>query len=54
MLGDTPYDVEAAKKAGVDTYAFRCGGWWKDADFKDAAAIFDGPAELLAKLDDYL
>jgi len=52
MLGDTPYDVEAAGRAGVATYAFRCGGWWKDSDFKGAAAIFDGPAELLAKLDE--
>jgi len=54
MLGDTPYDVAAAKKAGVKSYAFRCGGWWQDRDFEDAAAIFDGPADLLEKLDDYL
>ncbi len=53
MLGDTPYDVEAAGKAGVKSFAFRCGGWWKDADFKDAAMIFDGPADLLAHLDEY-
>lgn len=53
MLGDTPYDIEAAKKAGVKTIAFRCGGWWKDADFKDAFAILDGPAELLEHLDEY-
>jgi HAD superfamily hydrolase (TIGR01509 family) len=53
MLGDTPYDVEAARKAGIPTYVFRCGGWWQDADFKDAAAIFDGPASLLAKIEDY-
>jgi len=53
MLGDTPYDVEAAKKAGVKSFAFRCGGWWKDADFKDAAGIFDGPADLLEHLDEY-
>lgn len=53
MLGDTPYDVEAAGKAGVKSFAFRCGGWWKDPDFKDAAMIFDGPADLLAHLDEY-
>ena len=28
MLGDTPYDIEAAAKAGVATIALRCGGWW--------------------------
>lgn len=50
MLGDTPYDFEAASKAGVQTIAVRCGGWG-DADFQDALAIFDGPADLLARYD---
>src|SRR4051794_25330255 len=27
MLGDTPYDVQAAQKAGVPIICFRCGGW---------------------------
>ena len=27
MLGDTPYDVEAAAKAGVAAIALLCGGW---------------------------
>jgi HAD superfamily hydrolase (TIGR01509 family) len=27
MLGDTPYDVEAAERAGIDAIALRCGGW---------------------------
>src|SRR5690348_1383860 len=27
MIGDTPYDVEAATRAGVKTIAFRSGGW---------------------------
>ncbi|HEX2204000.1 MAG TPA: HAD family hydrolase [Longimicrobium sp.] len=49
MLGDTPYDVEAAGRAGVPTIALRCGGWWKDDDFRDAAEIYDDPAELLAR-----
>ncbi len=47
MLGDTPYDIEAAGRAGVACIALRCGGWWKDEDFRDAAAIFDDPADLL-------
>lgn len=47
MLGDTPYDIEAAGRAGVKCIALRCGGWWKDEDFSDAAAIFDDPADLL-------
>jgi HAD superfamily hydrolase (TIGR01509 family) len=48
MLGDTPYDIEAAARAGVRCIAFRCGGWWKDTDLSDAVAIYDDPADLLA------
>lgn len=47
MIGDTPYDIEAAAKAGVRTIAFRCGGW-SDDKLKGAAEIYDGPADLLA------
>ena len=50
MIGDTPYDVEAAARAGVRTIAFRCGGW-KDEDLRGAIAIYDGPWDLLARLD---
>jgi phosphoglycolate phosphatase-like HAD superfamily hydrolase len=45
MIGDTPYDIEAAARAGVETIAFRSGGW-SDTDLKDAVAIYDGPAHL--------
>ena len=51
MIGDTPYDIEAAARAGVRTIAFRCGGW-SDAALKGAIAIYDGPWELLARLDE--
>ena len=47
MLGDTPYDVEAAERAGVRTIALRCGGWWADDALGGAVAIYDDPAELL-------
>ena len=50
MIGDTPYDVEAAGRAGVATIALRCGGYWSPADFRDALAIFDDPAHLLSAL----
>ena len=50
MIGDTPYDIEAATKAGVATIAFRSGGW-SDEDLRGAIAIYDGPADLLAQLD---
>ncbi len=50
MVGDTPYDIEAAQRAGVATIAFRSGGW-DDADLSGAIAIYDGPWDLLAQLD---
>jgi phosphoglycolate phosphatase-like HAD superfamily hydrolase len=46
MIGDTPYDIEAAARARIPTIAFRCGGWWSDAQLSDALAIYDDPAEL--------
>jgi HAD superfamily hydrolase (TIGR01509 family) len=49
MIGDTPYDIEAAQRAGVATIAFRCGGWWDDEALRGALAIYDGPADLLAR-----
>lgn len=51
MIGDTPYDITAARGAGVDIIAVRSGGW-RDDDLAGALAIYDGPADLLAHLDD--
>ena len=50
MIGDTPYDIEAAARAKVRTIGFRSGGW-NDQDLKGAAEIYDGPADLLANYD---
>ena len=50
MIGDTPYDVEAAARAGVIAIAFRCGGW-SDEALTGAAAIYDGPWDLCAALE---
>jgi len=50
MIGDTPYDIEAARKVGVGTIAFRCGGW-SDSDLAGAIAIYNDPADLLAHYD---
>lgn len=47
MLGDTPYDIEAAAKVQVGTIAFRSGGW-KDRDLIQAVAVYNDPADLLA------
>lgn len=50
MLGDTPYDVEAARRAGIGIVALRCGGW-SDAELAGALAVYDDPADLLAHYD---
>ena len=46
MLGDTPYDVGAATRAGVEIVAVRCGGW-KDDELKGAVAIYNDLIDLL-------
>lgn len=51
MIGDTPYDIESASKAGVASIIVRCGGW-QDEDLKGALAIYDDPADLLDHKDD--
>ena len=50
MIGDTPYDVAAARQAGVRVIAFRSGGWL-DPDLAGAIEIYDGPWDLLARFD---
>jgi HAD superfamily hydrolase (TIGR01509 family) len=51
MIGDTPYDVEAATRARVPIVAVRCGGWDDDA-LRGALAVYDDPADLLAHYDE--
>lgn len=46
MLGDTPYDIESAGKAGVGVIAFRTGGF-SDEQLQGAIAIYDDPSDLL-------
>jgi HAD superfamily hydrolase (TIGR01509 family) len=52
VVGDTPWDVKAAAKLGVPTIGFRSGGF-EDAALREAGAfaLFDGPADLLARYD---
>jgi HAD superfamily hydrolase (TIGR01509 family) len=46
MVGDTPYDVEAARRARVPIVAVRSGGW--DApDLEGARAVYDHTGDLL-------
>ena len=39
-IGDTPYDIEAAKKIDLATIAFLCGGFPED-DLRDAGSHRD-------------
>ncbi|WP_035992453.1 HAD family hydrolase [Leptolyngbya sp. KIOST-1] len=50
MLADTPYDIEAAGKAGVKVIAVRSGGF-SDEELAGAIAIYDDPADLLHHYD---
>ena len=46
MIGDTPYDVEAAIGAHVNLVALLCGGWRRE-ELAGATATYDDPADLL-------
>ena len=47
MIGDTPYDVEAARRADIRAIALRSGGYWSARDLGSAIAIYNDPADLL-------
>ena len=52
VVGDSVYDVEAAKKAGMPAIVVRSGGFGDD-ELRNAGAvaIYDTPADLTAALD---
>jgi len=53
LIGDTPWDIKAAQKAGVATLAVMTGGFSRD-ELQDAgaAAVYESISELLTSLDD--
>jgi len=51
MAGDTPYDVEAAERAGVPIVALRCGGWSAE-ELARANAVYVDPADLLSQYEE--
>ena len=51
MLGDTPYDVEAATRSRVRTVGVRCGGHGDD-ELRGAVEIYDDQAALLSRYDE--
>lgn len=53
MVGDTPWDVEAASKAGVETVCVITGGWSKqELREAGAVAVFESVDELRKRLDE--
>jgi HAD superfamily hydrolase (TIGR01549 family) len=54
MVGDTPWDVEAARKAGLETIAVLTGGAYSEAELRDsgAVAVYESVRELQRRLDE--
>lgn len=54
LLGDTVWDVQAGRRAGVPTAAVLSGGIPREAlEHAGAAAIYAGPLEVRAHLDEF-
>ena len=53
MVGDTPWDVESARRAGVDTVCVLTGGF-SEAELREAGAVevFESVSELRERLDE--
>jgi phosphoglycolate phosphatase-like HAD superfamily hydrolase len=53
LIGDTPWDVQAAAGAGVKTLAVRTGGFsTEELTEAGAEAVFDSIKELVDRLDE--
>jgi len=50
LLGDTPYDVAAANRAGASAVGVESGGW-SAADLQPAIAVYRDVGDLLARFD---
>ena len=52
VVGDTPWDAEAAAKLGLRIVGFRSGGFPDEALAEAGACeLYDGPSDLLARFD---
>lgn len=53
VVGDSPWDVKAACRAGLRTIGFRCGGFPEEAlTGAGACQLYDGPSDLAARYDE--
>ena len=50
MIGDTPYDLAAARNAGVPLIGVLCGGWTK-INLAGAREIYGGPREIVSNFE---
>lgn len=52
VIGDSPYDAQAATRAGILSIGFLCGGF-KREELEGAgfATLYEGPADLLSNYD---
>jgi phosphoglycolate phosphatase len=52
MIGDAVWDVEAARRAGLEAIGLRCGGFG-EAELRDAGAVsvFDSPLDLVERFE---
>jgi phosphoglycolate phosphatase-like HAD superfamily hydrolase len=53
MVGDTPWDIEAARKAGLETVCVITGGF-SEQELRDAraASVFESVEDLRRRLDE--
>ncbi len=52
MVGDTPWDVAAAREAGIETVCVLTGGYGRaELEEAGASAVFDSVAEVVDRLD---
>jgi phosphoglycolate phosphatase-like HAD superfamily hydrolase len=53
VVGDSPYDSEAASKAQIQAIGFLCGGFPRDWLLQAGVVeIYEGPSDLLQRFDD--
>lgn len=53
VVGDTRWDVEAARRAGLPCITLMTGGWGRaELESAGAVAVYDSPADFLHRLED--
>jgi phosphoglycolate phosphatase-like HAD superfamily hydrolase len=50
LIGDSPYDIEAATQAGLKAIGLLCGGWAPEA-LSGIAAFYRDPADLVQRFE---